>query len=316
MLPLRPEYLPFEKLPTEKVLSAIVFGGTAPAAVPLGVTIAMSQLGGQRLVEVWRTNDRVRQGHCGPIVWSRTADVMFGALAFDAGPTEVITAEAYQSIVDCVTLNGMPNLLRVWNHLGGINEDERELERYKRFSAGRHDAFTTSGYSREAFPAASAVGMSAPGLAIYFVASKSAALQVENPRQVAAYLYPPCYGPKSPSFSRSAIAQWGQSAMIFVSGTSSVVGHESKHAGDIDAQFDETLRNLDAVIAESASRAGRKAGAADLTTAKTYLRRATDYDHIHKRLAAALPRTQLLFLESDICRKDLLIEIEGVVALD
>lgn len=315
MLPLWPEYVPIDRIPTEQILSAISFGTSAPAGVPLGVTIALRQLGNEKKAEVWRTAGRVRQGKCGPLVWARTEEVLFGALAFDSGATDAIALEAYESIVGCINDCSMPNLLRAWNHVGGINEDEGELERYKRFSAGRHDAFTASGYAREAFPAASAVGMTTPGLTIYFVASRTPVLQVENPRQVAAYDYPPVYGPKSPSFSRSAIAQWGPSALIFVSGTSSVVGHESKHAGDVEAQLEETLRNMDVVIAESAGRAGRKASLTDLTTAKTYLRRASDYERVVTRLEVALPRTQLLFVESDICRKDLLIEIEGVVAM-
>jgi hypothetical protein len=48
---------------------------------------------------------------------------------------------------------------------------------------------------------------------------------------------------------------------------------------------------------------------------KIYLRRREDYAVVAARLARELPRAQTLFLESDICRGDLLVEIEAVGAL-
>ena len=157
--------------------------------------------------------------------------------------------------------------------------------------------------------------MSDQGLAVYFIASRVPGMQVENPRQVAAYDYPPVHGPRSPSFARATVAQWNGNAMIFVSGTSSVVGHETRHHGKVEAQLDETLENMRVIVAEAAARIGRKASLDDLTVAKTYLRRAADYETIAPRLTAQLAQTQHLFVESDICRRDLLLEIEGVARI-
>jgi enamine deaminase RidA (YjgF/YER057c/UK114 family) len=150
---------------------------------------------------------------------------------------------------------------------------------------------------------------------VYFIASRTPAIQVENPRQVPAYEYPPVHGPRSPSFARATVAEWNDSAMIFISGTASVVGHETKHHGDLQGQIEETLRNLEAIVHCAASRIGRPASIDDLTIAKTYVRRPEDYDTIAGAMTAAMPRAQHLFLEADICRRDLLLEIEGVAAL-
>ena len=138
------------------------------------------------------------------------------------------------------------------------------------------------------------------GLITYFLAARDAGVQVENPRQVAAYNYPPQYGPKSPSFSRATI--WRDT--VFVSGTSSVLGHATVHVGDVEAQLDETVRNIEAVL----SRTGRTL--ANVVAAKTYIRNAADYDTIARRLADVFPVN--LYLEADICRKDLLLEIECI----
>jgi len=197
---------------------------------------------------------------------------------------------------------GYPRLLRVWNHVGSINECEETLERYRRFCVGRHTALTNAGYAREQFPAASAVGMRGAGIAVSFIASRTESLQVENPRQVAAYDYPPAYGPRSPSFSRATVAD----GTVFVSGTSSVVGHETRHPGDIVAQVKETLCNLDRIVGIAG------ASLENLRFVKTYIRRAADYETVRSLVESALPNARGLYLESDICRRDLLVEIEGV----
>ncbi|MFZ2492241.1 MAG: Rid family hydrolase, partial [Thermoanaerobaculia bacterium] len=154
-------------------------------------------------------------------------------------------------------------------------------------------------------PAASAVGMDGGGLATYFLAAREPGTQVENPRQVAAYCYPRQYGPKSPSFSRATI----YGGTVLVSGTASVVGHETVHAGDVRAQLDETLRNIDVVL----SRAIERGGLANIVALKTYVRHAQDHALIAEGLTAATPSgAQRIFLRSDICRSDLLLEIEAI----
>ena len=70
--------------------------------------------------------------------------------------------------------------------------------------------------------------------------------------------------------------------MVFVAGTASVVGHETRHAGDIEAQLEETLLNLETIIAEAASRTGKKGSLDNLSIAKTYIRNASDYEMVSR----------------------------------
>lgn len=226
-------------------------------------------------------------------------DLLFGAVTAEEGkPLEEVSRETYARLIRHVRDAGYPYFVRMWNFVGSINEIE-ERERYQLFCAGRHDAFIAAGYHHDVdLPSASAVGMPGRGLITYFLAARDAGVQVENPRQVAAYNYPPQYGPKSPSFSRATV--WRDT--VFVSGTSSVVGHETVHVGDVEAQLDETVRNIEAVL----SRTGRSL--ANVVAAKTYVRHAGDYDVIARRLGEVFPVN--LYLEADICRNDLLLEIE------
>ncbi len=305
-----PEYHSIDSIPSESVLAVVGFGDALTRA---SVCVPMRQLGSQLVAEVWRSDaGKVQGGKHGDVSFVRTNGAMFGTVRV-AGDrsTDAAAYAAYSAIVEAIRSAGYPHLIRAWNHLGGVNLEEDGVERYKRFSAGRHDALTGYGFSSEQFPAASAVGMSERGLIIYFLAGREAGEQVENPRQVSAYEYPPQYGRRAPSFARATLS----GSQIFVAGTSSVVGHESVHVGEVIAQLDETLANLDVIIRTAAARRGARSSLEDLVGAKVYIRNASDYDAISARLREAMPQSTFLFVESDICRRDLLLEIEGVVRI-
>ncbi|HEX2831807.1 MAG TPA: Rid family hydrolase [Thermoanaerobaculia bacterium] len=284
LLELHPRYVPLrEAAARPDALARVAYGAPADGAV----LVPSRQLDGEPRVEVWE---------------SAGAELSFGALSIDATDAiETDTRDLYAQLIDDVRRAGYPYFVRMWNYVGGINDFDEGRERYQLFCAGRHDAFVDAGYHHDVdLPAASAVGMPGRGLVTYYLAAREAGVQVENPRQVAAYHYPPQYGPKSPSFSRATM--WG--GMVFVSGTSSVIGHKTVHPGDVGAQLEETLRNIEAVLAQT----GRPL--ASVIAAKTYLRNAADHERVASRLAEVFPVN--LTIEADICRKDLLIEIECV----
>lgn len=263
------------------IWSSVSFGQRIPGAV----YVPLRQLGPEPRLELWPRHD----------------GLLFGSFSADDGDLESLTRDAYTQLIDDARRAGYPYFVRMWNHVGSINALDGGVERYQLFCAGRHDAFVSAGYLHNVdLPAASAVGMPGLGLVVYFLAAREPGVQVENPRQVSAYDYPRQYGIKSPSFSRVTV--WRDT--VFVSGTASVRGHETVHANDLGGQLEETLRNMQAVLA----RTGRTLR--DVVAAKTYIRHAAHYDCIARRLADVFPVN--LFLEADICRSDLLLEIEAV----
>jgi chorismate lyase / 3-hydroxybenzoate synthase len=304
-----PEYHAHTEIPRDGVLAVVSFGEDPAPSVPLSLSVPMAQLAAP-MSEVWLTHEPVLRGETAGIRFAKTSTMMFGAVEASGG-TESAAHSAYERILEATAAEGYPHLIRLWNHVGDVNGAENGVERYKLFSAGRHDALTSHGYTRDRFPAASAVGMSRPGLVVYFVAGREPGHHVENPRQISAYDYPPRYGVRSPSFARATVSD----SLIFVAGTSSVVGHETKHPGSVGCQLGETLENLDVIIATAATRREKKAGLTDMKVAKVYIRHPRDYEAIAETLRQEMPDSRLLFVESDICRSDLLLEIEGVVRL-
>lgn len=286
----------------------------------------------REMVEVWRAGGRARPGSHGRVRYARDGDFLFGSLAVHeaevAGaaapggggsrlrtPLEIATDLAYREMYAAVAAAGNPQLVRIWNYIPDINLDTHGLERYRQFNTARHEASLACGRAVAGnVPAASALGAAAGSpLTIYFLASRRAPAFIENPRQVSAYRYPAQYGPRSPAFSRATVLGEGSEAMLFVSGTASIVGHRTLHAGDPAAQTRETLANIEALLAEAARRSGTEELRLEALAYKVYVRDPKDLPVIRAELESAVgPEAALLFLKADICRRDLAVEIEAV----
>jgi chorismate lyase/3-hydroxybenzoate synthase len=315
MLPLWPESANAPAAPSAHLLGVVEFAtgvNLTPDPHPR-LTLSVPPLGSSaQRIELWRSAMPVRHGCRGDIVFARNDEALFGAIVSDEADVERAVLRAYREILDLLRAEQVPHLLRVWNHVRDINGGQGDAERYKRFCAGRHEALVGAGWARGDFPAASAVGMRSGELAIYFVASRTRGTHVENPRQVSAYDYPRRYGQHRPSFARATATRFGSEALLFISGTSSVVGYETQHPGVVVAQLRETLTNLDRIATAAGEAIGERSGLGAIRFAKTYLRRASDYAVVAAELATALPAADILFAEADICRADLLLEIEAV----
>ena len=225
---------------------------------------------------------------------------------------ESATEGLFRDLLEDCRASGHPHLMRIWAVVPGINAEHRGLEQYRAFSrarASRIEAAWGSGFETR-LCASSAVGHDGNRLVIAWLASRLPGTQVENPRQTSAFHYPPDYGPRSPSFARGTIAPPQLGSTLFISGTASIVGHETVHRGDADAQTEETVRNVEALLAESGRAEGRELA---MSLLKVFLRRPEDFRVVKERLAgSSWAKVPTLYLRADICRSDLLVEIEGV----
>lgn len=295
------------------------------AGVPV-VHVAAPTLGAEAGVfEVWRSAGalscaadgrvRHRSNHAVLFGWVEVHEQEAPAQLGDATALEWATAIAYGEIFRCLEARGFPHLWRMWNYLPDINRETGGTERYRQFNAARQRAFLEAGRGVEIeVPAACALGLAAGSpLVVYFLAGAAAGTPIENPRQVAAYHYPRQYGPASPTFARAMLAGGSHGATLFVSGTSSIVGHRTVHAGDIGAQTRETLANIRALLAEASRHTAGAEFAPEQLAYKVYLRHEHDLSACAEELSSALgPAVPIVFVRADVCRAELLVEIEAV----
>lgn len=276
--------------------------------------------------ELWLSGRPCRQGRAGAIHFSCDGALLYGTLqvsardlsAGDAAgfPLQRASTEAYAQIFALLEAEGYPHLWRVWNYLADINDESGGLERYRQFNVGRHEAFEAHDrLNVQAVPAACALGTrdSDVPLSIAFLAAREAPRAIENPRQVAAYEYPPVYGPRSPTFARAALGHLPGQSILFISGTASIIGHASVHPDDVQAQTRETLDNIQALLDEATRVGGASAWQLGDLNYRAYLRHAADYAAVQAVLAERLgPAARVEFVQADVCRAELLVEVEAV----
>jgi len=299
------------------MLGVLAYGERADpwplTAIPSAWTGLHTREGDARY-EVWMSRTPVSFDTVDGIACTSNDEVLFGTIEF--AETAAFEAEAlahYLRMFALVDRAGYPHLLRIWHYLPQIHLDEDGLERYKRFSVSRHEAFVRSGrdIARDA-PAASALGRRPGAAVIAFLAGRRRAMPIENPRQTSAYRYPPQYGPRGPTFARAAYTAWGDQEQLYVSGTASIVGHESAHPGEPVRQAEETIRNLRAVLTETDARAATARRWEQLLF-KVYLRPDVTQPDLDQRLRNSFgEQVDVLVLEAEICRRELLLEIEAI----
>ncbi len=227
----------------------------------------------------------------------KTQDTILGFLSFTSSTNyEQSVKEAYLEIFDYI--RDYPHLHRVWNYIPNIHHCD-PIERYQSFCVGRHDAFLAQGIDITTSPAASAVGKFSEPTEITFLAGKIPGVAIENPRQVSAYHYPKQYGPKSPVFSRALQVN----DTLYISGTASVTGHQSMYPGDPYKQLEETVINLKSVM---------KGFEDSQKIFHVYVRNQNLKDIISPVLEKEFGMCTVMYQHAEICRKELLLEIEAI----
>jgi chorismate lyase/3-hydroxybenzoate synthase len=288
------------------------------AACPV-VCLDLPQFNGAPLAEVWTSTLPVTYHQADGVHCAMNEEVLFGALQMEETPgtlLDTVTYTAYQRLLVQARALGYPHLLRVWNYFPHINRESDGLERYQRFCAGRYQALAEglSDFPRT-LPAGTAVGTMSGPLNIHFLAARQPGTHVENPRQVSAYQYPRVYGPRSPSFARATLRLSISGSHLLIAGTASVVGHVSAHIGESHEQTLEIIRNLNALITQTEQRHGITRGQwYGQALFKVYIRHPEYFAMIRDILKEQLPsHTQVLYLQGDMCRSELLVEVEGIL---
>lgn len=278
-------------------------------------------LGGEHPVlnEFWHGSEPCRRGRFQDICFSVTSGLLFGVVSIDESssdpgvtPLQAAAEKAYRQIFALLADQDCPHLWRVWNYVPEINRVEYGLERYRQFNIGRHQAFSAVERPVDSSPAACALGVMSGPLSIAFLAARRPAVRIENPRQVSAFVYPAKYGPRSPTFTRAALASLGHQELLFISGTASIVGHATLHVGDVVAQTVETMTNIGILLEQANLRAGVQAYSLAGLVYRVYVRHAGDYPLVRQAMERIVgPDLRAVFVQADVCREDLLVEVEA-----
>ena len=238
-----------------------------------------------------------------------------GAKALAARDLSEAVARTYREIG--FSLSGEARFpVRIWNFVPDIQAPmDGGGDRYMAFNAGRFAAYAEWFGSSErlgvAVPTATAVGVDSDHLSVYVLAADAPGVPVENPRQVPAYKYSRRYGQRPPCFARATKFN----GTLLIGGTASIIGEDSRHLDDIETQTRETFQNLEALIERAIERpSGPMLG--HLIDLRVHLADTRDQGTVQSILNEVLPdRCDVEFVQAKLCRRELLVEIEGRASL-
>jgi len=214
------------------------------------------------------------------------------------------TAELFRAMQTGLAEAGMnmSHVARTWFYLDYI------LSWYGEFNRVRNDFFDQHGIAAATMPASTGVcGRNAAGAAltaaVWAVRPDDSAAElartVASPEQCPA----PDYGS---AFSRAVEITADGFRQLLISGTASIApGGKTCHVGDVEAQIDRTMEVVEGILAT------RRMSLADTSRAVAYFKSAKDVAVFSKWLERrGIKRLPLLNVCCDICRSDLLFELE------
>lgn len=199
----------------------------------------------------------------------------------------------------------LADVVRTWFFLEDI------LAWYDDFNRARTSVYSGMKFRAGSLPASTGVGAKNPaGTALALSAwafrpqiPDSYAEEVASPLQCPA----PAYGS---SFSRAMEISTNGGRRLFVSGTASIApGGKTQWPGDVCKQVGLTMDVVEAILRS------RGFALADISRATAYFRHPADFDALAEWIGAhRLFRLPLVSAQCDVCRDDLLFELEAEAA--
>ncbi len=259
---------------------------------------------------------------------AHTSACVKDALSLSAAQVEAQVEALYGEMFAAMAQTATPHAVRFWNGLPHIIENikppaeenaswerstpvHEKFDRYMAFNAGRCRAFLTHYGSEDALakvvPAGTGVGHGGADLVVHGLFATTPGTPIENPRQTPAWRYSKRFGPLPPCFARATRILCQGRPMLLVSGTASVVGEETSHPEQLEAQAQETFTNLCALVEHAGFTL------AQLRDARVYVSHARDLAATRLLCERGLPGLrQLEVVHAEICRPGLILEIEGI----
>lgn len=265
--------------------------------------------------------DGIRWIHCGDVRTDPPVPDAYGEslAAFDRMQRRLEAAGA-----------GFERVVRTWIYVNRITAEEAGRERYKELNRARTDFYAGIRFAghmpagdptASPFPASTGIGTGGERITMACLAMQSSrpdvfTVPLENPQQTPAFDYQPHYSPQSPKFSRAMAVVQGHFVTTLISGTASIVDSRTVHPGDAERQTRQTIENIESLVsAANFARHGLPGAGAtlkDVAKLRVYVKRAQDYGICRSAVEQALPGVPAIYLQADVCRPDLLVEIEAV----
>ncbi|MDR1880158.1 MAG: endoribonuclease L-PSP [Tannerellaceae bacterium] len=226
------------------------------------------------------------------------------------------SVEVFRLIEKLLALEGFPihSIIRQWNYIEQITGYQEGRQNYQSFNNARSDFYDKTQWAN-GFPAATGIGTNLGGVlvdfdAALFASPEAFATPIDNRLQVAAHAYSErvleVSGEKkaTPKFERAKSMAFGRRKLVYVSGTAAIRGEESLKGVGLERQLHITMENI-----------AQLTGDARLMMLRIYLKNKDDYEESERLMNTYNLPIPISYMCADVCRDELLIEIEGIAIL-
>ena len=222
------------------------------------------------------------------------------------------------------------DIIRQWNYIERITAhadyNNSVSQHYQIFNDVRSKFYQLANFEN-GFPAATGIGMNFGGINIDFIAAKLGSnrsiIGVKNPVQQDAYNYSEAvlaensamsdFCKTTPKFERAKVLIMPEGKWIFVSGTAAITGQLSILENSVEQQAEMTIQNILGLISpDNLHKYGIDCrGKVTLNYLRAYIKYKNDIPKVKDICRKYFPQIPIAFVVADICRPELLIEIEG-----
>ncbi|MDD4921805.1 MAG: hypothetical protein PHS30_04915 [Bacteroidales bacterium] len=218
-------------------------------------------------------------------------------------------------------------IVRQWNYIGQITEINNGIQNYQAFNNARARFYAKTTWEEFGYPAATGIGMSIHGIIVGLIAVSNRSdiriYPIDNPLQVTAHHYSSSMlvgaqkvnsKNETPKFERAKVVQGDSGMICYISGTAAIRGEQSMREMDVALQTRQTIENIIYLIsAENIKRHGVSSeGFLFMSGLRVYIKRNAYFSLVKAEVEKVWSKIPIIYVQADICRSELLVEIEGV----
>ncbi len=216
------------------------------------------------------------------------------------------------------------DIVRQWNYIGNIVSCRDGKQNYQEFNDARTHYYAKGEWGN-GYPAATGIG-STEGIIVGGIAFKKGdgkgVYAIDNPLQVAAHVYSKRVlidddqnaMKSTPKFERAKLIETAGGTCCFVSGTAAIRGEESVDAHSARLQTIKTIENIEYLVSkDNLERFGCNPYDLRCVQLQVFIKHKEDYEAVREEVEKAYPHVSVLYSLADVCRSELLVEIEGIL---
>jgi hypothetical protein len=222
---------------------------------------------------------------------------------------------------------GIQHIVRQWNYIGNITDFENGNQHYQLFNNARTEFYKNVDFEN-GYPAATGISMSLKSVFVSVLAivptPETIIAAIDNSLQIPAYKYSESVLVEgkteqlktTPKFERGKFITNGKSRIFYVSGTAAIRAEQSTNPNDAALQTCQTIENINFLISNKniEQYTNEKNVYLSLNSIRVYVKRCEDYPIIKVEVEKAWPNVTAIYLLAEVCRTELLVEIEGIAS--